>query len=598
MRSYANIGAIVAIVLAGTGAAARAGEVNIQVSSDEVFAGVPFIVQISVSSADAHQAPDFPQLDDATVQLVNQGTSNSSFQMTINGRRVQQRTTVSYAYQVTAAKPGTLKIPPVEVTVDGEKKYTRPLLLRVSKVETNDLLYVDLKAEKEQVYVGEPVDLTLQIYLQPFAGQGYRLDANDMWRMIDKEKSSWGPFLELLQQRNPRVTFHNESRAGEDGAVHQYIVYEMTQRVWAERPGPLIPDDLRVVVSYPLRIGRSNDAFSMFDGPRITQSKPLVGTITESPVTVKPIPTEGRPPYYRGAVGPHTITASASPTDAQVGDPITLTITVRSAGRLDSLQAPPLAELSAFNTRFQVSDDPLPGVVSDGQKRFTQSLRALNATVTEVPPIPFAYFDPDQEKFKTVYTEAIPLKISPAEKMSATQIVQAGAPEDRHVDTLTHSVYGIESNYVDPAALLAQQQLYPSMTAAAVAGGCPVIYAAFALLVRRRRKLESDTGLRRRRGAKRTAQRAISEAKGRPDGLADALLGYVADRLNVPAGGLTRQEAVQRLRSAGVPGNLVAEVDEVLADCEAAQFGGGAASGADLEPRVRRELDALVRAGV
>lgn len=589
---------LMAVLLCGC-AVARGGEVNVRVDSDEVYAGVPFLLEVAVTMTDTHEAPQMPQLDGATAELVNTGRSqSSSFQMSINGRQVTQRVTVSYVYQVTPAQPGTLKIPPIEVLVDGEKKYTRPLLLRVSQTQTKNLLFVDLKAQRSEAYVGEAVEVTLQIWLLPFVQGSYRLGANEMWGRIDKDSSSWGPFLELLQRRDPRVTYRSDNRVGDDGVARSYIVYELKQQIWAERPGPLLPDDLRVVVSYPLRIGRDDSAFSMFNGPRIVQTMPLVATVEESPVTIKPIPTEGRPPYFRGAVGTHTITAMASPTDVRVGDPITLQIVVRGASQLESLQAPPLAELSEFNTRFQIADDPLPGVVADDQKRFTQSLRALNADVQEIPPIPFAYFDPQRAQFETVYSEAIPLHVQPAERMAATQIVQAGAPEERRVDNLTHSVYGIESNYVNPAVLLAQQSAHPPLAVAAAAGACPVVYAAFALLLRRRRTLESNTALRRRRGARRTASQAVATAQGRPDALADALLGYIADRLDVPAGGLTRQEAVQRLRAARVSGDVVADVDDVLAECEAAQFGGRGAGGKDLAARVERSLQALVRAGV
>jgi hypothetical protein len=83
-----------------------------------------------------------------------------------------------------------------------------------------------------------------------------------------------------------------------------------------------------------------------------------------------------------------------------------------------------------------------------------------------------------------------------------------------------------------------------------------------------------------------------------PGALADALLGYIADRFDLPAGALTRQEAIARLEQAGAPTDLVQQVNDVLADCEAAQFGGGTAVAlADLSSSVRNNMEALARAG-
>jgi hypothetical protein len=605
---------LVGIIIVVGASTALAGEVQLRAESSEVFVDVPFLVAIDIAAEQSHEAPTFPEIDGATAELADTSQSTSSrFQITINGRQASQnRTTTRYLYRIVPKKEGALRLPAIGIVVDGETKHTQPVLFRVTKTDSTDLLFVELKTERDQVYVGEPVDLTLEVWLLPYSQPDYRMDANDMWGTIDRSASSWGPFHDAVMQRQPRVTFRSDQRIGADKRARSYIVFEVPQRIWAERPGPLLTDELSIVVKYPLRIGRSRSAFGMLSGLRVEQAQTIVGAVADSPVTVLPIPAQGRPPYYRGAVGRHTITATAAPTEARVGDPITLTLIVRGPGQLETLQAPPLADLAEFSQQFKVSDDPLPGVVANGQKRFTQSVRALSADVTEVPRIPFAYFDPQAREFVTVYTNPIPLKIEPAERMSAAQIVQSGTPADRSVDNLTHSVYGIEGNYVDAEALLAQHGLRPTPAVAAVVGGCPVIYAACALLLHRRRKLESDSALRRRRGARRRALRAIDRAAGRsdadtsdtdpsagvPGALADALLGYIADRFDLPAGALTRQEAIARLEQAGAPTDLVQQVNDVLADCEAAQFGGGTAVAlADLSSSVRNNMEALARAG-
>jgi hypothetical protein len=281
-----------------------------------------------------------------------------------------------------------------------------------------------------------------------------------------------------------------------------------------------------------------------------------------------------------------------------VGDPITVTMQVTGSSRLESLQAPRLADIPEITERFQVADDPLPGVVEGKRKRFSQSLRAISPDVSEIPPIPFVYFDTDSEEFVTVYSDPIPLKITASERMSATQIVQANEPGARAVDSLTQLTRGIEGNYTSPDALLAQHGLHPTPAFAVVGAGCPLVYAACVLLQRRRERLSSDTALRRRRGAKKVATRALARANGDPNGCAEALLGYVADRLDLPAGGLTRQEAVRYLNGARVPEAVVVEMDDILADCEAAQFGGKASAGSELEARVQHCLNALTRASV
>jgi hypothetical protein len=314
-----------------------------------------------------------------------------------------------------------------------------------------------------------------------------------------------------------------------------------------------------------------------------------------SPVKVLPIPSEGRPPYYCGAVGPHEISISASPLEARVGDPITLNITVTGKGKLEALQAPPLGLLPEVTRSFQVSDDQLPGVVEGSRKKFTQSIRALTDEVTEFPRVPFAYFDTDRGEFVTVYSEAVPIRIEPAERMSAAQIVEAGDGPPRAVKSLTHLERGIEANYVDPTALLATQGFQMTRASAAVLAACPALFLACVLVQRGRRRLVSDTALARRRSARKTAARRIRSAaaatspKEAAAQFSAALLGYVADRLNRPPAGMTRAEAVSAFRQAGTDSNSVRELETILQECELAQFGGGTADGVQaMAERVRR----------
>jgi hypothetical protein len=188
-----------------------------------------------------------------------------------------------------------LRIPAIAVEVDGQKLSTRPAVLRVLKTETDDLLFVEIKASEREVYVGEPLDLSLHIWIREFSQGGRSLDYNAMWQAIDKESSNFGPFADLLAGRQPKVTWTRDRRADRNGEMHTYYVYELKQRVWPERPGAIPGSDVRVIANYPLRVGRRRGMFDFFDGPRVAKSRPVTMAATMPELTVLPIPQEGRP---------------------------------------------------------------------------------------------------------------------------------------------------------------------------------------------------------------------------------------------------------------------------------------------------------------
>ena len=63
----------------------------------------------------------------------------------------------------------------------------------------------------------------------------------------------------------------------------------------------------------------------------------------------------------------------------------------------------------------------------------------------------------------------------------------------------------------------------------------------------------------------------------------------------LPTGGLTRTDAVERLRSDGLDDAAVDELDGLLAACEAARYAGMTASGGDVIERARNCLRRLER---
>src|SRR6185369_4737228 len=98
-------------------------------------------------------------------------------------------------------------------------------------------------------------------------------------------------------------------------------------------------------------------------------------------------------------------------------------------------------------------------------------------------------------------------------------------------------------------ATLVDQTVHVGPVTAGVLIGLPILYAGTVVTQRRSARFRNDQALRRRSRAYSTARR-ILRANGRassPDAVAGALLGYIADRCNVPSAGMTRPEAVRLL---------------------------------------------------
>ena len=80
--------------------------------------------------------------------------------------------------------------------------------------------------------------------------------------------------------------------------------------------------------------------------------------------------------------------------------------------------------------------------------------------------------------------------------------------------------------------------------------------------------------------------RGDADASNAPSRIAAAVTGYISDHCNLPAGTATRGEAIDQLRQHNVPAGVVARIDELLAECEAAQY--AAAEGARTDELAQR----------
>ena len=582
-------------------AQAFAAQVSIEVSTKETYVGVPVVVRLTIKDTkDEPTAPVFPEIPGVEVRA--SGAGPRTIRQTNTNGKITTQVSISYDYQFIPSKEGSFTVPALELDVDGRKYNTEPQTIVVSKSETGDLLFVDVKGNREKLYLGEALDVTLQLWIKPYNDRNLsvKLSEADMWSLIDLNSSQWGPFLEPLKQmlsNRQRPAGREALRKDNAGNSRSYYLYELTTSLCPDRPGKLELGDVNVMVTYPVRLGRDQGPFSM-GSLRIAQSRPLSAKPNIDPIEVKPVPTEGRPKYYRGAVGQFTIQAAAKPMEVAVGEPITLTLTVSGKGRMEVVAPPPLPEIEELTRDFKVPNDPLTGTVQGDSKSFAQSIRAKTDQVKLIPPIPFSYFDPRTEKYVTVSTPPIPLTVKATEKLSAAQVVDSATGQPRTARSLTEVSSGILANYSGADEILSQQAFAPGWAAMLAITLPPLAALIHWLALRHRHRLMTDIGFARRRSARKKAWQTIeTAAKGSESelaaGVSTAIGGYVADRCNLPSGGLTRAAVVEHLTARLVSASIIEDVDRLLERCESLRY--AAAGGTSRDDLVRAAMTAIER---
>ena len=176
-----------------------AQSVDARLSAREAYVGMPVVLQISINNASDYREPKIPNIDGCDVRAA--GSPAQSSQVTIiNGRRSESRS-ITMQYYITPRRAGSFEIPQITVNVDGRDQMTQPLRFVATKSETGDLLFVEIEGGKDKVFVGQPLDLTLKIWVKPMIDRekNIKLSEANMWQSIS-EQTSWGSFAERLKE--------------------------------------------------------------------------------------------------------------------------------------------------------------------------------------------------------------------------------------------------------------------------------------------------------------------------------------------------------------------------------------------------------------
>ncbi len=510
------------LLLVITSGAAIGQTLRSQISAREAWVGQPITLQIHILEAKKISEPQVPEVDGLDIEQLGEPSRISRSVMAYG--RVTESNSAIYHYQVTPKQPGSFTIPPIQVELDGQTQSTLEHRFTAKVSETGDLMYAEITGPRKQVYVGQPVKLTLNIWLRPYYDSGLEIKLTDanMWQLVSNQ-SQWGSFTnairELAQTRHSPICKSVE-RVDDAGEKQEYYCYEIEATVYPQRPGPMNTGHVEIQVSYPTRLEVPRRRGGLFgDDPfpddlfsrnrlaqnrlTVSETRPVQVSVATPKMEVIDVPTADRPADYRGAVGKYQIIARTQSIRVAAGDPIPLQMVVQGDGPMELIQAPPLSTIPGFTESFRIADDASAGFVQDDAKLFVTTLRPRHEGVTEIPAVPFSFFNPETEKFETVFSEPIPITVTPSESLSMDAIVgKSGRSREAtsNEDGLT-SEGGAEGGVLEPLRLYSASEILDERPTSWQGNGGlflvgPILYFATLIWLQRSRILDRLSRLR------------------------------------------------------------------------------------------------------
>ncbi len=538
------------------------GQINFEVSVSKKQLGLNERLRVDFSidkPGDNFRPPSFSSF------RVISGPMQSVSNVFVNGKRTYSMT---YTYFITPLKKGVFDIEQASIEYEGNVYKTTPVTINVTEAvaiprDPNDPKYIvdeklHLVAEvsKRSPYINEPITIVYKLY---FAQNVNPTDVD----VVDMPKYNdfWSYNVDI-PNRNIDTSIYKGER-------YNFVEWRKVV-LYPQRAGKLEIKPLSLDVTVNVPTGKRD----FFQRVIYTQVPKLVsaGNLT---INVKPLPTEGQPVDFSGAVGNFSIDVSTSKKQLKANESLQAKVKISGRGNLRLFGMPNLQTPSAIEQYEPETSENIRSNLSGMSGSITQSYTLIPQVQGKypIPSIEFSFFNPKKKTYETI--------------KSSEQLVDVteGPLANRAVNPTTPSVaVSIDSPFkfiaLDTSFVPINTTTFFRSTLFYLLWGSPLgLVLLYVVYARRKQKQLGDTEGVRMRTANRMARKYLSEAKRNLNNseefyvaLERALHNYLKAKLKMETSDFSKEKIKNILSQIGVEESLVNDFVSVLENCEFARY--------------------------
>jgi hypothetical protein len=342
------------------------------------------------------------------------GPSQSVSYQWINGRKSFDKT---FSYILLPLKKGTVIIKQATIEINGQLYKTQPIKIAVGNAVQEERdpynpYYNQQQQQQPQTYAGkdgvhlvaeisnsnpylnEPITVVYKIYVSNRSAVGG-------WREIDNPKYSnfWSQNIDIKQLQIQQGKFQ-----GED---YRFAVLRKTV-LYPQKSGKLEIEPLTLDVEVEVPSGKVD----FFGRPLMTVGNKKVSAGAKV-IHVKPLPENGKPEGFTGAVGKFDFKVIPSKTKLKNGESLDLKVIVSGKGNLKLFTLPKPVLPSSLEMYDPVHKEdvstPLSGMA--GSISDTYTIIPQFKGNYPIQPLVFSYFDLGSKTYKTITSQDLNIEV-------------------------------------------------------------------------------------------------------------------------------------------------------------------------------------------
>ncbi|MCK4265194.1 protein BatD [Candidatus Babeliales bacterium] len=380
-------------------------EVRLELSNTEINIDDTFQVKAIISSSN-QSAEDLKLLGINKFDIV--GRSSSKKVTLINGN-ISSETT--YLYKLQADKEGEYEIGPATVKIDGKQVASNNLKIKVSssnksssknvrsRQNLNNSVFFKLIADKDKVVVGESLTLIAKFYYKGNIANLY-LAPPEIPGFMVKEVANINRGAEVL-----------------NGTPFNVIEKSFVLTPIKVGMKTIEPFKAQYKELLSTRRGFFDDMFTDFFRPQFRECKIDSNALT---INVEDLPKLNERVDAVGNIKNFAINVDSK--EAQVNEPIKLTVEIEGTGNLEQIATPKLN----LSDSFKCYDSNVVADIDNGKKFFEYVLQVNEPGKWEIPGQKLTYFNTTSREIQTLTSKPIDLDIKGEKVVAFNELKTTG----------------------------------------------------------------------------------------------------------------------------------------------------------------------------
>lgn len=497
------------------------------------------------------------------------GPSQSISSSWVNGVRSFSKT---YSYTLAPTARGKFTIKQATIVIKGETYKSLPKEVEVTAaVERPDgektvddvadeSLHLVAEISKTGPYLNEAVTVVYKLYASP------SIDVTN-FRALDNPKYNnfWSQDIPVTKYDVQNTTF--------EGKSYRSVILKRVV-LYPQKTGELEIEPLSLDVSLQVPTNKRD----FFGGRIFAQTNKTVSAGNRT-INVKPLPTEGKPADFSGAVGEFQFSVTTSKTHLNASESLQAKVVINGKGNLKLFEIPSLNLPSSlevydpeFNESVRTTLSGMEGNVSD-----SYTIVPTFKGKYPIPSISFSFFNPKTEKYQTLSSGEIMINVLEGPTNGASDNTGAVSNnKQRVVATGDQFVF----NKTSPNLTAINNKYFFGSTGFFLWWLLPVLLIPLAILFGKKREaISSDVEGNKIKRANKLAKKYLSAAKkalGSKESfyvaLEKALHNYLKAKLKIETSEFSKDKITSLLSEKNVDETTREGFVGLLKNCEMARY--------------------------